>query len=80
MPDRAPGRLTPIDGRYVWRYIVTSRKPTTGCVGFICLLGALIMWKFQLDDSSPWTYLVVVQLVIVGTLIILLGHDWFLRV
>jgi hypothetical protein len=49
-------------------------------VGLICLLGALIMWKFQFDDSSPWTYLVVIQLVIAGTLIILLGYDWFLRV
>jgi hypothetical protein len=51
-----------------------------GGVGLICLLGALIMWKFQLDDSSPWTYVVVVQLVIAGTVIILLGYDWFLRV
>jgi hypothetical protein len=47
-------------------------------MGVLCLIGAAILLKYQLDESSPWKYLAVFQLVIAGSLIIMLGHDWFL--
>jgi len=46
-------------------------------VGLLCLLAAAVLYRYQLNDSSPWTYFFVVQLVIGGFVLILLGYGAF---